>query len=257
MSFNLQQRIRAPQVLAASSQPWFGEYQAAKAQYWNVGGGGDDAANDFKNTVNAIAAKYGIATDPNNLLGILAGGDIAESESQRPPWYKDDSGISPAQAVAIGVTLGTGAALAGGASLGGAAEAGGETAAGTAAETSGAAGAFDAGGSAGVFDSFGNPLYVSPADAAGGISAVDALKAGSGLFSTLTQYRIGKANAEAQNRATALKPGQANVSPVYSAPWKNPGALTDTLSGVASSGSNWILFAVVGILIAVLFMKKG
>ncbi|HZR02807.1 MAG TPA: hypothetical protein VFA81_06530 [Burkholderiales bacterium] len=94
----------------AQSQPWFGEYQALKQQLWN----GLDSQS-FVDAANQIAAKYGIAGQPGNLLGQMAGKDLADHQGSRAPWYKDDSGISPAQGVGIGVTLGTGAAAAGGA----------------------------------------------------------------------------------------------------------------------------------------------
>ncbi len=134
------------------SQPWFPEYQALKGALWNTNNTGD-----FYNAINSLAAKYGIAGDPNNPLGQLAGKDIADSQGARPPWYKEDSGISPLQAIGIGVTLGTGAAAAGGSFGTGA----GVSGAGGGAAAGGGAGALDTSGFGGSFDAagMGGPQY--------------------------------------------------------------------------------------------------
>ncbi len=151
------------QQLTAQSQPWWGDYQAAKQWLWNT-----NDYEGYKQKIGQIAAKYGV-TDPSNLLGQLAGNDIAESQGNRSPWYKEDSGLSAAQAAGIGATLGTGAAAAGGAfggsaaaeggTAGSAASAGGTAAPGATGAAAGAGGA----ASGGVMD-FGGDMFGNPAD---------------------------------------------------------------------------------------------
>jgi len=141
------------QQLTAQSQPWWGDYQAAKQWLWNT-----NDYEGYKQKIGQIAAKYGV-TDPSNLLGQLAGNDIAESQGNRSPWYKEDSGLSAAQAGLIGATLGTGAAAAGGAFGGSAAAEGGTagSAASAGGTSTGVGGAAASGGGMGFGgDMFGN-----------------------------------------------------------------------------------------------------
>ncbi len=210
----------------AQSQPWFGEYQALKQQLWN----GLDSQS-FADAANQLAAKYGIAGQPGNLLGQMAGKDLADHQGSRAPWYKDDSGISPAQAIGIGATLGTGAAAAGGAFGGGAAAEGGgaaegfggAAAGGTGAATTGAA-ASGGGGMAGydlggglTVDEFGNITGASDSlSTAGSGDFFNPMGGGGSIFDTLGNGLNGLSSIFGSGGVSSLLSGIGELLP------KNP-----------------------------------